>query len=143
MSQQEAINLNLFPICFGQVDEIILIFGTNSVRQSPKQHLAVPLKAIEIADTLTRKLRTEQFSAALPFLTICGEDAVAQERLPVGVERFRLAKVFELRGQNGLDVLRVHCDDFARAQAVALNRPLISSFENSVTKEFNDFLLPD
>lgn len=70
----------------------------------------------EIPDALPRKHGSDQCTAGLPLLAVGGEDAVTEEALPYLVELRALAKLGELAGQDGLDVLSIAGDDDAAAQ---------------------------
>lgn len=65
------------------------------------------LEAVKVADAVANELGTDELTAGVPHLTVGGEDAVTQKVLPLLVEGLPLAKVGELSGQDGLDVLWV------------------------------------
>jgi len=80
-------------------------------------------KSLKIRDSVLDELRTNQLSGFLPPLAIGGENAygsqlqlnsrywrnhtVSQKSVEVFVEAFAFAKIVELGGENGLDVLFV------------------------------------
>ncbi len=59
------------------------------------------------------ELRSEDPSGMLPFLSISGEDGVAEKIVPVFIELLALAVVVELGCEDGFDVDFVHCKDDA------------------------------
>ena len=49
----------------------------------------------------------------MPLLQVSGENAIAQEVFPIFMERFALAVVLKLRGEDSFDVLGVGGEDAA------------------------------
>lgn len=80
------------------------------------------LEHVQVTDAVLDELRPDQLAAVVPQAAIGGEDAVAEEGLPLPVEGLAFAVVVELRSQDGLDVLGVTGEDDATAGDAALGR---------------------
>lgn len=78
------------------------------------------LETVQITDAVPDELRPQQLTARVPPLPVGREDAVPQKGLPLLVEDLALAKVAKLRGQDGLDVLRVGSEDGTAAHGAQL-----------------------
>lgn len=81
------------------------------------------LEAVQVADAVAGELGADELAAGVPEGAVGGEDAVAEEGLPLGVEGLALAVVGELGGEYGLDILRVGGEEGAAAQETALGGP--------------------
>lgn len=79
--------------------------------------LHVLLKDVRVNDTVPRKHGTNEMPRTRPEFAIRGEDTVAQELLPLAVERLTLAIVGELAGQESFDILWVSGQDRACGDA--------------------------
>ena len=65
------------------------------------------LKDLRINNPIPGEHRPDKLSRARPHIPIRDEDTIAQELSPLLMKRLALAKVSELEGQHGFDVLRV------------------------------------
>lgn len=87
------------------------------------------LEAVQVTDPVPDELGPDEHAAVVPPLAVRGEDAVAQELLPLLVEGLSLAVVLELRRQDGLYVLGVGCEDGPLADDAVFSGPAPDVFE--------------
>lgn len=76
-----------------------------------QKYVDVLFKRNQVADTVLDELRSNQSPTVMPLLPVRGENAISEEVLPVLMEGLPFAIVIELSGQDGLDVLRLRCED--------------------------------
>lgn len=88
------------------------------------------LEDLQVGDAVLDELGTDQLAAGVPAGAVGGEDAVAEELLPLAVKGLALAVVAELRGQHGLDVLGVVGEDDAPAEDAELGRVAADGVED-------------
>lgn len=116
-------------------------FGRVTSAEEGDEFLDMLLEDLRVDDAVPHEHGTDELAGARPEFSVRGKDAVAQEFLPLAVERLTLAVVGELPGQQGLDILGVHGHDGAggnaRVQLGGLDIGLASGCEDGVVPEFN------
>lgn len=91
----------------------------------PKQLLHMCLKELQIRYPAFHELRPNQLPAAMPEISISGEDAVTQKIFPVFMEWLPLAVITELSCENGLHVLRLRRENEALTAQGTFRRRLV------------------
>lgn len=130
--EEQITHIQHLPVPGRQINRLVLAIQRAAIRNRLEQGLDVALEAVQIADAVLDELRPDQLAAGVPAIAVGGEDAVAQEVLELLVEGLSLAVVGELRGQDGLDVLRVGGHEGAAAEGVGLARVLADGREEAL-----------
>lgn len=117
---------------------MILAVQRAPIGNGAEQRLHVRLEAVQVTDAVPGELRPDELTAGVPLAVVRGEDTVAEKVLPSLVELLTLAKVTKLRGQDGLDVLRVRGEDEALVEETNFGRPYLfaTNFEELVLPQF-------
>lgn len=68
-------------------------------------------EALQVANTFPNKLRANELSALMPLLSICTENTITKEILPVQFESGTLSKIMELSRQDRFDILWIGRED--------------------------------
>ena len=80
------------------------------------------LENSQIADSVFDELRSDQRPTGMPLLAVRREDTVSKKVFPIVVERLAFSIVFELRCQDGLDVLWLSGEEEALRTDLRFNR---------------------